>query len=79
MGVFLTLWLTHHVLVADLPNSVGLASSTALVALDIVTRERNAIARNDFSGFKKRNVANDQILKPKHEQVEREMVMSVSP
>ena len=34
--------------------------------------EKDTGARKDFSGFKKRNVANDQILKPKHEQVEKD-------
>ena len=41
--------------------------------------EKDTVARNDFSGFKKSNVANDEILESKHEQVEKKMLMNTSP
>ena len=47
---------------ADLPNSVRFTRRSALVALDIVARQENAVTRDNFTGFQKCDIANDDLL-----------------
>ena len=52
----------NAVRVRKLADSIGLASGTGLVALDVVARQENTIARDDFTGFQKRDIADDDLL-----------------
>ena len=48
--------------VRELADSVGLASSTGLVALNVVARQENTVARDNLARFQQRNIANDDLL-----------------
>ena len=48
--------------VRKLADSVGLASGTGFVTLDVVAREEDTIALDDFTGFQKRDNADDDLL-----------------
>ena len=46
-----------------LADGIGLASGTRLVAFDVVARQEDTIARDNFTRLQKRDIADDDLLK----------------
>lgn len=52
----------HVFCVRDFLDSVGFSRSARLVTFDIMTREEDTIARDDFTGFQKCDISNKDFL-----------------
>lgn len=52
----------HELCIRNFLDSVGFSRSTRLVTFDIMAREEDAIARNNFTRFQKCNIANKDFL-----------------
>ena len=51
-----------NAVVDDLLDGVGLSSCARLVALDVVTGNKDTIAGDNLAGFEESNIANEQVL-----------------
>ena len=52
----------NAIVVGNLLDGVGLSSRAGLVALDVVTGNKDTVAGDNLTGLKESNVANEQVL-----------------